>query len=140
MLRAAWAPKASPQTPSMKVRLNNLRIRELQDALKRTNTMNPVIPTPQVAKVAMEPTVRARQAVLTVVTNADWEGAARFTRAVLRKPLQIESTCRVVDDECVKTSAAVGRFDWLGLSKAVQAGILTEAGAVELAASWKEVA
>ncbi len=64
----------------------------------------------------------------------DWKAAAAFTMAMLRKPTQIEGTCRGAE-----TLAPVSRGDWAGLGRAVDAGILSHAQAVELAASWKGV-
>lgn len=87
------------------------------------------------AKASGRPVPLTRVATVTPITNADWEAAASFTRACLRVPKQLEGTCRPTG-----IGGTVTRGDWAGLARAVDAGTITEATAIELAQSWKAVA
>ncbi len=66
---------------------------------------------------------------------AGWHAAARVTLEALRRPMALESSQN--RDTAAKTMPPVARGDWAGLGRAVDAGILTDAQAIALAASWK---
>ncbi len=113
---------------------NNRKSAALQAALGAAKAAPRPVPVQSYPKAPRATAPTPRLGVFTAVTNADWEAAARFTRAVLRKPLQIESTCRVVD---APTMGPVARGDWAGLARAVELGMLTEAAAIDLAQGWR---
>lgn len=83
------------------------------------------------------PVQPARMGILTPITPEDWRAAERFVRGVLWAPRLVDTTAQVVtqrDEE--PTLPPISRGDFRGLWVAVEAGHLSEAAAIELAASW----
>ena len=135
-----------------KMAANDARIAELNAALRAA-----VAPTMATPAVTPPPTPIAPQRPVTASTGpvkvttwtpkaaplTDWHAAAAFTRSVLRKPLAllpqtVDSTCREVDGDKTQVGpAALRRGDWAGLARAVEAGWMTEAQAIDLAQGWQ---
>jgi len=145
--RARYTPPPAP-TPQDRIAANEARIRELEAKLRANPTpLAPVSvpptranPTPPPPIAPQRPAQPARMGILTPVTPEDWRAAERFVRATLWAPKLVDSTAKVVthcDEEA--TLPPIARGDFRGLWVAVEAGHLTEAAAIELAASWKGV-
>lgn len=149
--RARYTPPPSPvrltspePTPQQRadierLKANRRRIAELEAKLRATPS-NPAPPPPIAPQRPAQP---ARMGILTPITPEDWRAAERFVRSTLWAP-RLPATVDVVatpmtqrDEEA--THPPIARGDFRGLWVAVEAGHLTEAAAIELAASWKGV-
>lgn len=110
--------------------------RKAQAVASRVKMVPPHIPAPKAPKAPLKPAQAVPMGFqgADVVRPVDRNLLADFTRAILRKPKQIESTCRVVENQ---TMPPVARGDWAGLARAVDLGMLSEGAAIELAQSWK---
>lgn len=132
------------------IRANERRIRELEDKLRANPTpLAPVAtvpptranPTPPPPIARQRPAQPARMGILTPITPEDWRAAERFVRSTLwapKLPATVDAVATVVtqrDEEA--THPPISRGDFRGLWVAVEAGHLSEADAIEIAASWR---
>lgn len=131
---------------------NEQRIRELEARLAASKAAGVASvrvvpptranPTPPPPIVAQRPVQAARVAKVTPISN--WEELGNLAREWMRskrRPQLVDSTAKVVptrDEEA--THPPITRGDFKGLWVAVESGLLTEADAIEIAASWRSAA
>lgn len=137
--RPAYQFSTDPEVIRLRnIALNDARIAELNAALRAAVAPSVVTPpaTPRpVPIVVPAPTLEPRPVLV------GWHAAAAFTLGILnRKRLPATIDGEVVPEKTTIARQGLKRGDWAGLARAVDAGWMTDAEAIEIAQGWRAVA
>ncbi len=138
--QSASKPRSFPVPPPI-VRKNpvSARVGSLSvccDLCEKTHQVDGSVPTGMVRMASGKLECVACSTKPRPIPGNDWHLAAMYAAEMFRKPAQLGDGKAPEVSTWNSTMPPISRGDWAGLGRAVEAGILTHAKAVELAQQW----